>query len=851
MFVDKMIRAIKRCFLAPFVFLLFFMAVPVTQLVPDSQLLFKMMPGDVGDARLNNYFLENVYLFLNGKTDSLWHLGFFWPFPYVLGFSDNLFGSSPVYIFFRVLTGQPDTAYQLWFLFGYFANFFSAYYALNKLGISRLSSCVGAVIFAFAIPVTAHAGHAQLHYRLGVPLSLLFMVQFLESRQLQSLIISIAWLVCGIYVGFFNFLLLIVTIVVFLFQQRTNLSIFLDEFVRKIKANFNEESKKSQFLILTVFGVLFGLLVLLFYPYVQVQHLYEARRNWLEISTMLPRPQSYLLADWSWFWSLQNAKLFSSIPMRHEHQMFPGLISMVLFIIAVLYGVRTHDRAGRTFTLMVSALALLVVMTLYIGGFSFWFLFHWLPLVSAIRAMTRVNLVMLLPLAIVVAYFLDRLREKGEWGTRLMLFLIMPALLIELSATSMPTSAKNEWRQRLESKLKLVPKDVPEDRVLFFAATEANRGWYTPELDAMWTALTLGRKTVNGYSGYLPPGVSYGAGMDCAVLPQRILSYLEFSQKKLVDKRTYQELISKIFPIGFENCDPAWWSAPPPRSEIDRTYTHEEFSKISFGNARIQEIGGSKVLKFDLINNGATTISSRSAVGRPIRISWRFLNQSCEPRTGWDTRKDIPFDIPAYDFLTMTIPLSPEDLRNNCGMEVSIVQELIFWGHEVGIKPLVVKFDPAAKVDVDTGQVYPLGKFVSFVQGGNGVKYTAMGWSHPEPWGTWSDGEAAWLIFKLAEEPQQDLVLQLTGHAFVTEKHPVQEIELKVNGHQVVLLRYDFPAHTETRTVAIPKVLVQDKRVQVEFGFKQPISPKAVGVNEDTRRLGLGLVALQLNEKSN
>ena len=93
--------------LAPFVAAFF--------LGPFSDLaLFTMMPGDFGDARLNNYFLENIYQYVSGGCVSLVHLGFFYPFPYVLGFSDNLFGSSPVYVIARFLTAAPDTAFQVW-----------------------------------------------------------------------------------------------------------------------------------------------------------------------------------------------------------------------------------------------------------------------------------------------------------------------------------------------------------------------------------------------------------------------------------------------------------------------------------------------------------------------------------------------------------------------------------------------------------------------------------------------------------------------------------------------------------------------------------------------------------------
>ena len=156
------------------IFLLFFFFIPFSQLSHLS-----LIPGDLGDARLNNYFLENIYLFFKGKSDSLWHLGFFYPFPFTGGFSDNLFGSSPVYLFFRALNIKSDTAFQLWFLAGYFFNYTASYYSFRKLGGSSLAAGVGALIFSFALPTTAHAIHAQLHYRFGLPLALTFLVFFL------------------------------------------------------------------------------------------------------------------------------------------------------------------------------------------------------------------------------------------------------------------------------------------------------------------------------------------------------------------------------------------------------------------------------------------------------------------------------------------------------------------------------------------------------------------------------------------------------------------------------------------------------------------------------------------------
>jgi len=110
----------------------------------------------------------------------------------VLGFSDNLFGSSPVYILARLFTEETDTAFQLWFYFGYVVNFLSAYYALRRLKGSAWAATIGSVIFAFALPVTAHAGHAQLHYRFGIPLAILFLTKFYNSKAWHYLLISAA-----------------------------------------------------------------------------------------------------------------------------------------------------------------------------------------------------------------------------------------------------------------------------------------------------------------------------------------------------------------------------------------------------------------------------------------------------------------------------------------------------------------------------------------------------------------------------------------------------------------------------------------------------------------------------------
>jgi hypothetical protein len=126
------------------------------------------------------------------------------------------------------------------------------------------------------------------------------------------------------------------------------------------------------------------------------------------------------------------------------------------------------------------------------------------------------------------------------------------------------------------------------------------------------------------------------------------------------------------------------------------------------------------------------------------------------------------------------------------------------------------------------------------------------GWSGAEKWGTWSDGDSALLLLALSSTPKKDLELLIDGHAFLADKHPSQEVDVLVNGHHVDTLKYDLQTNSGVRVVKIPKALALEKNGQllIKFNFKNPISPAELGLSADARRLGLGIVSLELREEN-
>ena len=642
-----------------------------------------LMPGNIGDARLNNYFLENIYLFFSEGSTSLWSPSFFYPFPYILGFSDNLFGAAPIYAVARWISGEPDTAFQIWFLFAYLVNFVSARYALKRLAISDLGASIGALIFTFALPVTAHAGHAQLHYRFGLPLALAFFTNFLVEKRWRLLLAACAWTIwqfyCGIYVGFFTVLLLGAQSLVYLLVQLTSREGISAISWRNFRQSWVAQGRRDWVTFSLGMLVLAGLLLILFYPYLRVSRLYEAKRTWEEISTMLPRPQSYFLADASKLWTSPSSAVFSSIPMRHEHQMFVGMVPLLLALCGLIVGLRSIER--QRVLLLGGSLLAAIAATLYVDGYSLWYWIHKLPLASAIRAMSRLDLALLFPIAYLAALAVDRLLACAG-GKSLILFVLFPLVVFEFSSTDRDVSSKAVWRERLFQADARVQQPLSKDAILFMS--QRSDSFSADELDAMWVALHRSVKTMNGYSGGVPPGFAVEYGDDCTEVPKRAIAYMTFKHAA-TDVALYRALMSRVVPVGFAGCDAKWLSEPPPLTTATRIYTKEELRQLHYEITGRNRDDNSAYVDVRIDNKGDTVFSARSAVSRPLRFSWRFLDTSGNPASNFEKRRDLQFDIPAHGEAWVRIPIESSMQIEGGTLEVSLVQEGEFWAHDIGV----------------------------------------------------------------------------------------------------------------------------------------------------------------------
>jgi hypothetical protein len=541
----------------------------------------KLMPGDLGDTRFNNYLLEHFFRWILGLDKNYWNATFFYPFPNTIAFSDNLLGTAPFYALFRVTGLDRETSFQAWYILGFLLNYTACIYVLQRLKFKPLAIAMAGFFFTFGLPILAQETHAQLLYRFGVPLACTLLWQFYEEPGLKKLVGLAFWFVwqflAGVYVGIF--LVMLLAVMAFLlplfssqsWAQKTTGPWFKRPFQAvwqwitawplKLKQAWFKSAIPGRLTTLVILAGLGASLAALLGPYYNVTRVYGFSRSWNDVLLMLPKPQSYLIADHSSIWQAASS-FIADFTARREHQLFPGGVIILIVLVGISLRVPTQHR--RLAFLNLSAVAILVAVTLTINGFSLYHFLWYLPGIKSIRAVTRIELVLMWPLGVFAGYGMDTLLQRQRHWLNVIIYLAAGLLLLESAFYNHTTTSKADAQARLSSLRSQLasavsaPAAVPADPILFVARPQWDP-WYAPEIDAMLVAQDLGWPTLNGYSGNFPPGFQFADS--CTRLPNQIKAYMAFTG--LSDTSSYLNIIKRVVPIGFKDCNPNWWSKMP------------------------------------------------------------------------------------------------------------------------------------------------------------------------------------------------------------------------------------------------------------------------------------------------
>ncbi len=632
----------------------------------------RAIPGDLFDARFNSVILEHLYQWVRGEVPKLWSPAFFYPFENVLAFSDNHFGSGWTYIFFRFVGLQREYAYLGWFIVGNLLNFWVSFYVFKRLGFSVLAAGVGAFVFTFALPALPKEAHAQLTYRFAVPLAFFAMYQFLQSKNIFIFIKVVFWLLiqflCSIYLGVF---------LVYLLGTMTLAWILIEkDFAFKSWRKGFTYSKTTIGIALILFFILSGAILSLLYQYQIVSTHYGFSRSLGEIKSMIPTVSSYFIADGS-FLTKWIGQSLTQVPMRHEHQMFFGLGLLLTGIIGIYYLCKAgvHQQLGR-----VSALTLLglIALTLSINGYSIYRVLLSLPGVGSVRAVTRVVLVMLLPLGIIAAIAIDSVRLRFQtWQTRWVVLIILVLLVIVESIFYQPYSTGiNQWLDRQNQLKARFPAIDLKDRIIFVTGRSDDPHVKAVELDGMIFAQDRHLPTLNGYSGNVPPG--YLDPLPCISFQNRLNGYFDLFKSSNLNK---DSLVNSVILMPLFPCSSAFALATKKTIDADLA------SKIKLS---IQIKANSPDLFVDVfIENTSDEIFSTLSTKGPIRLSWRFIridkDDQFNTNPAWIERKDLNFALKPGQVEVEKLKIALPAQAGRYQLEVSMVQEGVAWFHDLGM----------------------------------------------------------------------------------------------------------------------------------------------------------------------
>ncbi len=465
-------------------FLLFFTITLIFAHYPIILSGFKYIQTDPGDTRFNNYILEHIHLSIKNHFKNFFSPIFFFPNKNNLFYSDPQIFYYPFYGIFRFLGFEYDTSFQLFMLLSTALNFTLSFYLFQIIDKTKpFFNSFGAFFFSSANMRISQIGHQQLLPNFYILLSFIsfFLIykNYKENSKIAKIFILIFLfsIILQLWSGYYNFYSLFLYVLfliffLFLFKRREIL-----EFIKKYYI----------FLILS-----FIFFIILIFPYYKAtKKILKETGKWKikEVYTLLPQIKSYF------FMGEENLiygkiKLFKPPPASHEQRMGLGFITTILFLISI-YSLR------KEFLIKLNIFIILVffLLTFYIPPkFTIWkIVYEILPGANALRAITRLNLILLLPISFILLTFLKKIKEK---------FSILLCLIIILEQVN-----KSHYYDKfsIRKEVDAIAEIAKKNKLPFYySPLFCSNYFWKYQIDAMWASLLSGIPTINGYSGKYP-----------------------------------------------------------------------------------------------------------------------------------------------------------------------------------------------------------------------------------------------------------------------------------------------------------------------------------------------------------
>lgn len=473
---------------------------------------FTTVPTSPGDIRLIGYLLEHGYRWLTGDPAhaAFWNAPFFYPLRNTVAYTETFLGAAPLYWLPRLLGAPAHVALDVWLMLQFAADYaVFAWFVRRRIGATLLASATGAYLFAFAGMRLYQLGHAQLvgHFFTILAIDGLWQVVTVRGpARVRGLALFVSMAVLQVYAGFYLGWFLALALVLAL------VAALLRPTGRRSLAEAAADLRTPGAAAIVALGI--AAIAPLGLHYLQASHTL-GMRPYAEVQAMIPGWRSWLdMGPTHWLYGgLHRTLRLEGIELEVEHRIGLGFLTIGLAAV----GLWQSRRARWALWLYLPAAALLV-LALKVHGLSAWALvFQAVPAGGAIRAVTRISLLLLVPASVALAVGLDTLGRR-----RILVAVVLAAAVVAEQRVPVPAY---DVAPLLAREAALAAEVGQSCRAFVYTPTApcGDAPWAVrhgaavdAHLDAMAVSTITGIPTLNGYSGSLPPGYPFWALTACS-----------------------------------------------------------------------------------------------------------------------------------------------------------------------------------------------------------------------------------------------------------------------------------------------------------------------------------------------
>jgi len=473
---------------------------------------FDLIFGDIGDTRLVVFLHEHVFRWLCGDGSVFLSPPFFFNQTDTLGYADAFLLDQVFYAPSRLLGADPLLATSLVAIILSPIAYVFLYMFLRRLDISVPMASIAALIVTFANNLYLKSNHPQTFTVYYIPIVAylgLRAVSELHRKPVQSCIF--AFLAAGLYgllfstgyyMSWFFGLALLIAVPMGSWMAWPATQAWWTQGPARV-IGLGVTSSLSFLAALSIFGVIYAPVLAL-----------GLQRRFDDYLTLAPTPIDIVnvgRGNLVWGGLIRSLHLFQDVALTPAFQ----CMAWASALIALQRHFWPSDNFGRIRRALVIASAsicvLFYILTIKVGNFSLYRVpYAIVPGANAIRDGYRGMVVANLFAAIAIGLTCDRLIQVILRQPRALARRAGAAGLVALLSLAVIEQVNLERLARLSRKSEhdhlAALGSAPRECLSFYIAPEANYPQYAVQIDAMMIALTYHRPTINGYSGFSPPG---------------------------------------------------------------------------------------------------------------------------------------------------------------------------------------------------------------------------------------------------------------------------------------------------------------------------------------------------------